>query len=453
MKKILLSSIVLLSCLCAKSQLTRQESICLTKEKKIVPFKGIPLEKMNSATLNKRTRGGKEWFSYFDAVNDTASTNGFYSPLWQDSLVKVRYSNGLFPADMTTFADNFDPQADAFANPPGSLYSPNTFSIGANNSYIIDSIRIFGRYFRRPSKSNIVDTLVITYSSSNTFFTTGNIANCNLYIDVQKTGVFADYQQDSVFTFMPALDANKITMRGPATITKKIPMTSASYPDSVTTGYFTFPMNVTVPANKIFLDSWTFISGDTYVANDTIGAFNSFRPYTYSFVNGAGDETFPPVYDNDLNENSTSSYTAKFLAPTTIGNNFYISRVFENGRTTAGVAYNGRNQYIDIEYLVNCVGCFPTSTSEFKSNISATANPNPASSNVTFALNLKENAKKVTIELTNVVGQTVKTTQIANVNANNSTKIDMNVADLSAGMYIYTINADGQKISNKLMVK
>jgi flagellar hook assembly protein FlgD len=95
---------------------------------------------------------------------------------------------------------------------------------------------------------------------------------------------------------------------------------------------------------------------------------------------------------------------------------------------------------------------FPESVSDL-SNITSTVSPNPATSDVTFALNLKESAKNVTIEISNALGQVVKTTKVGSVAANSTSNTTISVADLSAGMYIYTINADGQKTSNKLMVK
>jgi hypothetical protein len=66
---------------------------------------------------------------------------------------------------------------------------------------------------------------------------------------------------------------------------------------------------------------------------------------------------------------------------------------------------------------------------------------------------LQESAKNVTIELTNLVGQVVKTKTLNNVNANTKTNASISVADLTSGLYIYTIHANGQKVSNKLMIK
>jgi hypothetical protein len=454
MKKILLSTFTLLA-FCSQNteaQIVKQQIIPSTIGKKVITSKQLPSAKLE-LTPRKKTRGGTEWFSYFDAVNDTNVTASFFAPMWQDSIVKVRYSNGLFPADITTFSNIFYGQSSQFETPSGSYYNPNSFQIGASNAYTVDSVRLFGRYFRRPNKSAIVDTIVLNYTSSNVIFNGSNITTCNLYIDDQVTGISSDYGVDTAISLLTGLDPINAQMRGTSVNTIKIPLSSTAYPDSITSGYFTFALGAAVPANKLFLTSWTFKSGDTYTLGDTMPAFNSFRPLTNSFVDGNGDETFPAYFEGDFNMDADADYRAVTYANTTIAKNFYLSRIFSNGRDNTGAEYHGRNQYYDVEYLVNCPSCYPTSTNDINSNITSSVSPNPATSDVTFALNLKESAKNVTIEISNALGQVVKTTKVGSIAANTASRTTISVSDLSAGMYIYTINADGQKTSNKLMVK
>lgn len=79
--------------------------------------------------------------------------------------------------------------------------------------------------------------------------------------------------------------------------------------------------------------------------------------------------------------------------------------------------------------------------------------PNPASTELAINLTLKENAKNVSFDITNTLGQVVKSIKLGNVNANQTTGEIIKISDLSAGMYIYTLHANGQKVSNKLLVK
>jgi hypothetical protein len=41
---------------------------------------------------------------------------------------------------------------------------------------------------------------------------------------------------------------------------------------------------------------------------------------------------------------------------------------------------------------------------------------------------------------------------LGSVNANDAQKFNVKISDLTKGLYIYTVNADGKKYSNKLMV-
>jgi hypothetical protein len=46
----------------------------------------------------------------------------------------------------------------------------------------------------------------------------------------------------------------------------------------------------------------------------------------------------------------------------------------------------------------------------------------------------------------------VKTLNLGSIDANSTEKFNVKVSDLTKGLYIYTVNADGKKYSNKLMV-
>jgi Secretion system C-terminal sorting domain len=424
--------------------------------KKVTTSKSIPVEKQSVFTNRKNTRANSEWFSYYDAVNDTTNTANFFAPMWRDSLVKVRYSNGLFNADMTTCSSIFNPKANMFYNPIGELYQANTFQVTPTNAYSIDSIRIFGNYFRKPTKTNIVDTLRFVYTKNTDFFTGANLNTCNYYIDaVNYPGFDVDFGvgiADTPITRMPNLDPNKMQMEGTGTIVKDIILNNASYPDSNTTTYFSIPTNLAMAANGFAMSSVTFVSGDTYVNGDTIGAFNRFRPLTNSFVDLSGNEVAPKYIADDRNENGTANSRAVTFAANSIGYNFYISAMFNTGRDANNKVSSGRNQYIDIEYKVTCPTCGFVSINDIKNQVSVAVSPNPASDVVKFDMNFNQSFKATTITLTNMTGQIVKTVQLGNVSANSTKGYMMNVADLSKGLYIYTITADGKSQSGKLSV-
>ena len=152
-----------------------------------------------------------------------------------------------------------------------------------------------------------------------------------------------------------------------------------------------------------------------------------------------GNSTFIPYYPTDRNMSSVISKDSSDWG------GFYIPTLAFTAPYSAEIH--------DIVWKVSCTSCFPNSVEEVNSSITSSVSPNPATSDVTFALNLKESAKNVTIEISNALGQVVKTTKVGSIAANTASRTTISVSDLSAGMYIYTINADGQKTSNKLMVK
>lgn len=74
------------------------------------------------------------------------------------------------------------------------------------------------------------------------------------------------------------------------------------------------------------------------------------------------------------------------------------------------------------------------------------------SENAKFSVRLVESAKNVNVTFTNAVGQVSKSINLGAIGANDTSKFNVNVSDLSKGMYIYTVTADGKKTSGKLMV-
>jgi hypothetical protein len=66
---------------------------------------------------------------------------------------------------------------------------------------------------------------------------------------------------------------------------------------------------------------------------------------------------------------------------------------------------------------------------------------------------LNNAAKNVSVELSNALGQVVRSIDMGNGQADYGYRANIDVKGLTSGLYIYTIIADGQKTSNKIMVK
>jgi len=77
--------------------------------------------------------------------------------------------------------------------------------------------------------------------------------------------------------------------------------------------------------------------------------------------------------------------------------------------------------------------------------------PNPASSNATITVDLKDNAK-MEISILNAVGQTIYSTSVNGNMGNN--KVDVNLNSLSAGLYFYQVKVGNSKaITQKFAVE
>ena len=86
-----------------------------------------------------------------------------------------------------------------------------------------------------------------------------------------------------------------------------------------------------------------------------------------------------------------------------------------------------------------------------KNQIAALSYPNPANAELNISYTLTESAD-VELVVTNAIGQVVKTQYGGFVPARQQQKLKVNTADLAPGMYLYTIHANGQKITKRFVV-
>jgi hypothetical protein len=77
--------------------------------------------------------------------------------------------------------------------------------------------------------------------------------------------------------------------------------------------------------------------------------------------------------------------------------------------------------------------------------------PNPANGNTTINVNLAKSSK-LSLVVTNLVGQKVYEVTKGNVAAGNHT-LNIDASKLSSGVYFYTVNADNSSITKKMIVE
>lgn len=76
--------------------------------------------------------------------------------------------------------------------------------------------------------------------------------------------------------------------------------------------------------------------------------------------------------------------------------------------------------------------------------------PNPANGTTRFSFNLLENAE-VSFEMVDMTGKVVASTNMGNLAIGNHS-MTMDVSNMASGVYFYTITANGQKVTRKMIV-
>ncbi len=387
----------------------------------------------------KKTRGGSIFISYVDfvAAQEGISTTaldatGFLYNMFPDSVVRYGAPSSAFGIQWKSIGQVLEPWADVIKNntPAGEIY------IGKINAYTVDSIFVRTSYVK---KTSAVDTIILSMVHS---------GGANLP-EYYFTGQTADFGVDTTRFLLQSYTAANFTKGpfqtnvsgAPAAITIKRALTGAdsstyTAPNSYGSKYIGFEVNMPVPAGERVSMSYTFKPGFTYSVGDTIGNNNQLLYLSYE---PNGDNTFMPFYPTDRN------MSAVVNKDSTGWNGDYIPTI----AWTVGYG----PEIHDMFWKVSCPTCQPTGLNEVNNNgIAVTMAPNPATDNAKLSINLLESANNVTISFTNAIGQVVKTMNIGNLNANNTQNYTVNVSDLAKGLYTYTVNAEGKKYSNKLMV-
>lgn len=389
---------------------------------------------------NKRTRaGGSIFLSYVDfvaaqeGISSTAlDATGFLYYMFPDSVVRFGAPNSNFGIQWKSIGQVMEPWADVIRDntPTGEVY------IGKNTGYTVDSVFIRTSYIK---KTAAVDTVIVSVIHS---------GGANLP-EYYFTGQTADFGVDTTRFLLQSYNAPDFTKGpygvpvtgAPTGVTIKYPLTNAdsstfTAPNSYGSKYLGFKINLNVPAGERAALTYTFKPGYSYAAGDTIGNNNRMLFLSYE---PNGDNTFMPFYPTDrnmsavVNKDSTGWYSD--YIPTLAWTKPYGTEIH------------------DIFWKLSCTTCEPIGVKEINSNgLTVNVAPNPAIENAKMTISLLESAKHVSVTFSNTLGQVVKTVELGGLNANSTQTYNVKVSDLASGLYIYTVNADGKKYSNKIMV-
>ena len=399
-----------------------------------------PLNKDRFKTAGKKTRGGSTFLSYVDyvaaqeGISATAlDATGFLNYMFPDSNMRYGAPSTAFGINWKTIGQVLEPWADVIRDntPTDGIY------IGKTNAYTLDSIFIQSSYIKATSA---VDTVIVSVVHS---------GGANLP-EYYFAGQAADFGVDTTRFLLQSYNATNFNSGAyqtnasgaPAAITIKYPLTNAdsstyTAPNSYGTKYLGFAINMAVPAGERVSVSYTFKPGYTFTAGDTIGNKNRLLFYSYE---PNGDATFMPFYPTDRNMSATVYKDSS----NNWGGDYIPTLAWTVGYGT---------EIHDMVWKLTCPTCSAIGVNDVNDNgMSVNVTPNPATENAKLTISLTEAAKNVSVTFTNAVGQQVKTINLGSVNANDAQKFNVKISDLTKGLYIYTVNADGKKYSNKLMV-
>lgn len=463
MKKLILLGMASFIGLVSQAQYKNQQLIDLpetpvpTVQKKLNPAK-LAEYKMKQNEERKKTRATSVWYNIADYMAATAgilpndlysfqqsfggtNPNGrmVYNYLWPDSTMRF----GAATAQGITFqsvGQVLDPTSKTFTQ---QLQAPDV-EIGMGNAYKVDSFQLFCSYNRNANQAAVVDTLILSFvvEDNNNLpvsgWTSGNVVT-NFGAD---TVTFLAQDFDSLNSKPPV--QRNIGGGGAPVIIKKV-LDIAAANDTIAGGWnlYKFAPNINVPAGRAVSVSVSFKPGTNWVPFvDSIADFNNFLFVSHE-ENLAGFFTYTKW---DFN---SSNVVTKF-------SNYIGNPQGWGGTYLPALAYTAPYQYEfhNMDWKLDCPTCgVAGATNYLKDNIKYTVSPNPASDVLNFSFNMNIDVKAASISLTNLVGQQVKNIEIGKVNAQTTQNVNMNVSDLAPGLYIYTFHADGQQLSNKVLVK
>jgi hypothetical protein len=228
-------------------------------------------------------------------------------------------------------------------------------------------------------------------------------------------------------------------------VTITIPLDAAFFADSTANGdhpiNVALPTPLNVPAGAKVVAYVHFKSAHTYPLNMSVDSVNHIRLFTYE-ING--QDTYPVQYGKDYNSFLYASKQAKYGTPS--GSDFFTYQGHK--LLIPAFAYTDPTGFgmPDMSFYLKCADCELTSVNDAVTSITGVvAYPNPANSSVNIRFTVKDNAN-ATVKLMNTVGQVLKS---MNVNDGQAT---FSTADIATGVYFYTVEANGQKITNRVVV-
>lgn len=395
-----------------------------------------------TGSSNRTTAGGTAWFSYTDIMVGSNS-KGYYNNVAPDSNIRYMGNTALRNVSIHGMGQCFDPTDSAFFAFSSSAGSPQTvaaippFVVTRGNAYSIDSIRFESKYIRNQNSDDTMYVQVVKGKMGTNPF---GIYSLNMTNSGRR---FVTPMYDPATNLLSdSIDA----AAGKQTI--KIVMDQAFKNDSTATGGYSnitrnglkLPTPISLVAGEIVIAYVTIAKQNTDTLHTPLDNTNLMRLYSFDVK---GQDAEPVQNKNSVQAGLLANNQIKYNAPPDDWN-WQGHKIL-----IPSVAYESDGFMTDFGFRLTCPTCPELSVGDITGNITATtAFPNPASSEVHVRFALKS-ATDVKINLTNAVGQVVKSESLKNSKQGDVT---FNTSDLVNGVYFYTVEANGQRTTNKITI-
>jgi len=462
MKKLLLLSILGGAALGAQAQQAKPSVVSIPTNRAntkniAVAANSEAVQSASAAVGNKGAAVVSRWYNhgYAKLMENTIDPSEWYSedyatfqPIWQDSTVGFSDEPSI-GINVLSFAQTFHPQADIYNDeflfPGEDLYLNNT------TPYNLDSVSVMGIYTR--TNESYVDTLIFTFlkeQGSNQFlyFSYGPDAASLYGIDSFAVLLWngAAYQNAPINQISYSYGSVDL----PDAVQIKVPLNNAVFADSLPNGLHMISAapNIAVGAGSKISVSVAFKSGTTYTPGTPIDDYNYFGFISHEAIPGG----FTPVDGNDLSmsyivrKDSAGTMAAPATA-TAPALNFFMPTLAFSLPTSGPYSLEDH----DISWKITANAETPGAVANVNSGITANAFPNPANTSLNVPVTVKADAN-VSVNITNAVGQVVATQNLGKVAAGQKATATFNTAALANGVYFYTVEANGQRLTQRFAV-
>ncbi len=398
----------------------------------------------------KTTAVAPRWYNHAQAlgtaygvdIND--ETLSSLSPVWPDSSVHFTATGG----GMSPYGINWMAFGEVFA-PQTTLYNGvnstnrGKLRVTSSDPYTVDSVEIRGVYSRTRSYDDTLMLVFVTETATTKApaLTFGGNTAANHGIDSAVAMLWPASRYQKLLTQISySISGNSLSSAD----TVKIPLTAATFADSTAEGIHRVRARVakSIVANGKVMMSITFKPGTSYTANTPITDYNFFSLLSHE-TEQDGFVVYP-VTDQNMSYMAYKDSTNNSVNSTLY---YFIPTIAYNGTGTS----NFNPEIHDISWKVSCPSCVAVGVADVAAGLNiGEAYPNPARTKVTIPVSVKS-AAVVSVSLSNTLGQVVAR-QSLNSAAGQTQNVVFATEALANGVYIYTVEANGERVTNRVVV-